>query len=124
MPWVTPERIDPTTAPSTVRSVSDGVGLQQWHNTYGQLHREDGPAVIRPNGVTEWWQHGQLHRTDGPAYQAPNGFHTWWRRGRILLDTESVLDGLDAATLTTLFDLWSPRQNIAELVRAIEAARH
>jgi hypothetical protein len=25
----------------------------------GQLHREDGPAVIRPDGTREWWVHGK-----------------------------------------------------------------
>jgi len=24
-----------------------------------QLHREDGPAVIFPDGTTEWWRHGK-----------------------------------------------------------------
>lgn len=24
-----------------------------------QLHRDDGPAVIHPDGIKEWWQHGK-----------------------------------------------------------------
>ena len=31
------------------------------------LHREDGPAVVYPNGRFEWWVNGQRHRVDGPA---------------------------------------------------------
>lgn len=35
---------------------------------YGVLHREDGPAVIRPErNEKEWYWKGARHREDGPA---------------------------------------------------------
>lgn len=33
----------------------------------GLLHREDGPAVMKPN-CNMWMQNGQMHNLDGPAY--------------------------------------------------------
>jgi hypothetical protein len=29
---------------------------------YGELHREDGPAIERDNGIKEWWYQGQYIR--------------------------------------------------------------
>ena len=39
----------------------------------GTLHREDGPAVIHPDGDKYWYQYGKLHRDDGPAIEYSNG---------------------------------------------------
>jgi len=47
----------------------------------GKLHREDGPAVERPDGTRCWHQHGELHREDGPAVEFPNGDKYWCLRG-------------------------------------------
>jgi hypothetical protein len=33
-------------------------GITRWYNEAGQLHREDGPAVILPDGGVEWWFNG------------------------------------------------------------------
>ena len=30
-----------------------------YYNEYGQLHRDDGPAVEYPDGRKEWWLHGK-----------------------------------------------------------------
>lgn len=30
-------------------------------------HREDGPAIIRPDGTEQWMKDGVTHRIDGPA---------------------------------------------------------
>ena len=32
-------------------------GIQSWHLD-GKLHREDGPAIIRPDGYQVWWLNG------------------------------------------------------------------
>jgi hypothetical protein len=90
----------------------------------GQLHREDGPAVIRSSGIQEWWQNGQAHRMDGPAIVRPDGSNSWWKRGRILLGQGVCLPDLDHTTLVYLLEVWSPGDNVADLVSAIEAARH
>ena len=56
-------------------------GSQRWY-LHGQLHREDGPAIIRPDGSQEWWLHGQLHREDGPAIIHPDGSQYWYLHGK------------------------------------------
>jgi hypothetical protein len=33
-------------------------------NEKGELHRTDGPAVVRLDGSREWYLNGKLHRTD------------------------------------------------------------
>jgi len=33
-------------------------GTQEWR-VNGELHRVDGPAVIRANGTQVWWVHGK-----------------------------------------------------------------
>lgn len=47
-----------------------------WRN--GLLHRDDGPAVIYPNGEMKWYQNGQLHREDGPACIFADGEVLWY----------------------------------------------
>ena len=80
-------------------------GTVEWRTAHGALHREDGPAVMLPNGSKEWWVHGHkhrddgpaitwadgtamrrqhdnLHRIDGPAYVHPDGTEAWWRNDK------------------------------------------
>ena len=84
-------------------------GVQEWHDADGQLHRVDGPAVIRADGKREWRRHGKLHREvhpavilpgrswewyadgllhskSGPAYLDINGTYAWFRRGLLHRD--------------------------------------
>lgn len=42
-------------------------GETRYFNGRGELHREDGPAVIDKRGNKQWFQEGLLHREDGPA---------------------------------------------------------
>jgi hypothetical protein len=51
-----------------------------WLN--GKLHRTDGPAVERADGMKEWWLNGKLHRTDGPAVERADGMKMWWLNGK------------------------------------------
>jgi hypothetical protein len=54
-------------------------GNVAWKNDHGQLHREDGPAVIWSDGTMLWYLHGQIHREDDlPAIFHPNGLLEWW----------------------------------------------
>lgn len=62
---------------------SDPGGPTVWRNAQGQLHRDFGPALIRPNGAKEWYRNGKLHREDGPAVMRPDGLQLWWRNGLI-----------------------------------------
>lgn len=57
-----------------------GDGTRKWYS-YGQLHRENGPAIEYPNGDRDWYCDGKLHREDGPAIERANGSHQYWRDG-------------------------------------------
>jgi len=46
--------------PKPTKSVGPD-GTERWHLN-GQLHRDEGPAVIWPDGTELWYQHGQFHR--------------------------------------------------------------
>ena len=41
-------------------------GTKRWYKD-GDLHREDGPAVIKA-GKYEYYRYGKRHRLDGPAH--------------------------------------------------------
>ncbi len=56
-------------------------GTELWYRN-GELHREDGPAVVWPNGYQVWCQNDQRHRKDGPAIVWPDGRQEWWQHGR------------------------------------------
>ena len=46
-------------------------GAIEWRLPDGSFHREDGPAVICPDGAEYWYKNGEYHRTDGPAMYGP-----------------------------------------------------
>ena len=61
-------------------------GAQEWYlvgteNTSKQLHREDGPAIIYPDGTEVWYRNGQRHREDGPEVVTASGIQEWWQWG-------------------------------------------
>ena len=64
----------------TVKVYEDGG--QDWFLN-GNLHREDGPAVIWATGTQEWWLNGKRHREDGPAYIGANGTQKWFLNGNL-----------------------------------------
>jgi hypothetical protein len=49
----------------------------------GKLHRDDGPAVIKPDGTQEWYKEGKLHRDDGPAVIYTSNISNWNKDGKI-----------------------------------------
>lgn len=67
------------------RYAREATGKQTWEayrqwNGFGgyyypswKKHREDGPAVILPDGQEKWFQAGVLHREDGPASYSRKG---------------------------------------------------
>ncbi len=67
-------------------------GVKVWHKRNAEhprvIHRTDGPAMIYPDGMNEWWQDGERHRTDGPAVIYPDGSMGWYIRGKEI--TEEV----------------------------------
>ncbi len=50
----------------------------RWRDKHGQMHRDDGPAWIWPDGTQYWCQHGKLHRKDGPAVIWLTGTQAWF----------------------------------------------
>ena len=64
----------------------------EWRDRHGQLHRDDGPAAIWPNGNQAWYQHGQLHRDDGPAIIRPDGNQVWYQHGELHRDDGPAID--------------------------------
>ena len=52
-------------------------GTKRWY-LYGDLHREDGPAVEYANGSKSWFINGELHRDNGPACEYANGDKYWY----------------------------------------------
>lgn len=63
-------------------------GAWAWCLPDGTYHREDGPAIERPDGSAWWCQQGRLHRDDGPAIVTPTtaggepGTQEWWVNGK------------------------------------------
>jgi hypothetical protein len=53
-----------------------------WRNQDGELHREDGPALIDAYGSKFWYRNDELHREDGPAIIYADGSKRWYRNGR------------------------------------------
>ncbi len=60
-------------------------GTQFWYKD-GNLHREDGPAIISWNEYQEWYKDGNLHREDGPAYINSDGTQIWYINGKDITD--------------------------------------
>ena len=61
--------------------VVDECGARRYFNGIGQLHCEDGPAVVWADGTKEWWQNDQRHRIDGPALIWAEGSEFWYQNG-------------------------------------------
>jgi hypothetical protein len=65
-------------------------GVRMW-KLDSKIHREDGPAIIQPDGHKEWWVNGLRHRIDGPAIEWING-DKWWFLDDIGMPFETWLD--------------------------------
>jgi len=61
--------------------IIDEDGDKHWYKN-NLLHREDGPAVERANGLKFWYLKGKLHREDGPALEYFNGDKAWYYQGQ------------------------------------------
>jgi hypothetical protein len=55
--------------------------IKEYKNDKGELHREDGPAIIWTDGSQFWYINGQLHREDGPAVIYADGMQFWFLDG-------------------------------------------
>jgi len=62
-------------------------GTQHWFLN-GNLHREDGPAVVWADGTQYWCLNGNLHREDDPAIVWADGTKSWYLNGIELSEKE------------------------------------
>ena len=53
--------------------------------TLAILHRLDGPAVERADGIKEWWVDNTRHRLDGPAYEGADGIKAYYVDGVFIM---------------------------------------
>jgi hypothetical protein len=63
-------------------AVERAEGINEWYRD-GKLHRDDGPAIDRAGAVKEWYSEGERHRDDGPAVEWASGDRKWYRRGEL-----------------------------------------
>lgn len=70
------------------------MGWTVYHDAEGRLHRDDGPALIKPNGSSEWYQHGLLHRVGGPAAEYRE-MRCWYKNGKLHREDGPALEGLE-----------------------------
>ncbi len=55
--------------------------VEEWRNSNGYYHNENGPAVIWSNGTKFWYIEGRRHREDGPAIEWFDGKQNWYLNG-------------------------------------------
>jgi len=65
---------------------TDTKGSINYNRYHGELHRDDGPAVINSTGTKKWYYHGKLYRDDGPAIIFSNGMKEWMYHGELHRD--------------------------------------
>ena len=58
-------------------------GALRWKNKDGELHRDNGPAIIRSNGTQQWFKNDKRHREGGPAEINVNGDKLWYINGHL-----------------------------------------
>jgi hypothetical protein len=65
-------------------------GNREWRlGLNGNLHRDDGPALIDVHGNQFWYQNDKLHRdNDLPAFIQKNGDQYWYRNGKCHRDND------------------------------------
>jgi hypothetical protein len=61
--------------------VVDECGARRYFNGIGQLHCEEGPAIVYSDGSEEWFHTGERHRLDGPAVIWAEGSKFWYQNG-------------------------------------------
>ena len=83
----------PPAQPSDARREVDADGTIRWYDDAGDLHRDGGPAIERPDGTKEWLYRGQRHRDDGPAVEWASGRQEWWTTGRWVATGDSPSGG-------------------------------
>lgn len=66
-----------------------------WRDHDGLIHRDDGPAAIRDDGLRYWYVHGVLDRRGGPSVERPDGAKQWHKDHRMELPRRPVRFSLE-----------------------------
>ena len=74
-------KLDALAEELTLRVEIGKAGTIRYYNENNELHRVNGPAVIRPDGDLCWYQNDELHRLDGPAVIWDDGTEFWHING-------------------------------------------
>ena len=59
-------------------------GTVRWLDDEGHYHREDGPAIVWPNGTQWWFSHGGYHFAHGPSDLYADGALRWYEDRQLL----------------------------------------
>tara|TARA_S200002703_G_scaffold159297_1_gene172263 strand:- start:1927 stop:2322 length:396 start_codon:yes stop_codon:yes gene_type:complete len=125
----------------------DQDGTIKHFNDAGELHRLDGPAIIKANGDYIWmlnnvphrdsggpavkrkeargiykvyYRHGKVHRDDGPAVIKPNGIRVWYTDGkRNRLDGPAYTDSAINVRNYWIKGTRYPRKEFKEIVASL-----
>ena len=88
-------------------------------NDIGQIHRENGPAVVYTDGWTAWYINGTLHRENGPAIESKHG-ERYYNNGKLhRLDGGAIVheDGrkeyfVNGIPMTKKFKRWASKKKL------------
>ena len=101
-------------------------GDVEWRLPNGTLHRLDGPAHERADGVRTWYVNGRRHRLNGPAVERGSDY-SWYVRGRRVaatLDLNELYDDGEIELLTHVLSTWQPDgPTVWRLIKAIRPAQ-
>jgi hypothetical protein len=75
-------------------AVISAAGSKSWYR-YGKRHREDGPAIEMAGGTLAWFENGERHREGGPAIQLKDGRCRWWCRGQLHREDGPAIENND-----------------------------
>ena len=67
---------------------TDEYGTITYRNASGQLHHQNGPAVIWPDGGKDYYINGKLHNPNGPAILYADGSKSYYINGKRLTESE------------------------------------
>ena len=76
--WYTKGKLTQNNLPNFVRTNSNGTEHWSFSTQNGVSHREGGPAAKLADGTLEWRVRGMLHNPDGPAVIHPSGVKDYY----------------------------------------------
>lgn len=79
----------------TATEVPQWNGAKFWYQN-GELHCNNGPATIYPDGSEEWYQRGKRHRDSAPAvFYSSDNLSYWYQHGVLHRDDGPAVTHID-----------------------------